>query len=73
MRILIFIVSIVLAVPLALFGTFLILYTGDSSAPSDTYVEFFGEEIDADVPGAGAVVLALVLVLIGVLVLRRRR
>ena len=72
-RVLILIVSILLAVPLALFGIFAILYTGDSRTPSDTYVEVSGEQIDADVAGTGAVILALILALVGVLVIRRRR
>lgn len=72
-RTLIFVVSILLAVPLALYGAFAILYTGDASTPSDTYVEFFGREIDADVAGAGAVILAVVLVVIGVSLVRRGR
>jgi hypothetical protein len=60
-RVLVFVVLALLAVPLALYGAFAILYTGDASSPSETYVEFFGMEIDADVAGTGSLILALVL------------
>jgi hypothetical protein len=71
-RVLTFVVLALLAVPLALYGAFAILYAGDASSPSETYVEFFGKEIDAEVAGTASLTLALVLFAIGVSLMRRR-
>ena len=71
-RVLIFVVLAVLAVPLVLYGAVAVLYAGDAGNPSETYVEFFGKEIDADVAGTGSLILALLLFATGVSLVRRR-
>jgi hypothetical protein len=64
-----------LGVLLALYGLFAILYGGDSGGSGDTYVKFDGHEIDADLVGAIALLVALFAVLgaITILSIARRR
>ena len=56
---------------LGLYGLFVILYGGESGG-GDTYVELAGRRIDADLVGAGAMLLAVAGMLASLHVLRRR-
>lgn len=58
---------------LALYGLFAILYSGDSGGNGDTYVKFSGHEIDADLAGAVALLLACLLTVAAANVLRVTR
>jgi hypothetical protein len=58
---------------LGLYGLFAILYSGDSGDSGDTYVTFGGREIDADLVGAVALLLACLLTVAAVTVLRVSR
>ena len=58
------------AVLLGLYGLFAIFYGGDSAGNGNTYVTFGGHEIDADVIGALALLLAFLVTLAAVTVLR---
>jgi hypothetical protein len=58
---------------LGLYGLFAILYRGDSGGSGDTYVTLAGHEIDADLVGAVALLLAFSVTLLSVRILRRKR
>jgi formate hydrogenlyase subunit 3/multisubunit Na+/H+ antiporter MnhD subunit len=58
---------------LGLYGLFAILYGGDSGDRGNTYVEFGGHEIDADLVGAVFLLLALLVALAAITVLRTNR
>ncbi len=58
---------------LGLYGLFAILYNGDSGGNGDTYVKFSGHEIDADLAGAVALLLACLFTVAAVTVLRVTR
>jgi divalent metal cation (Fe/Co/Zn/Cd) transporter len=58
---------------LGLYGLFAILYRGDSRGSGDTYVPLVGHDVDADLVGAVALLLAVVLILLSIPVLRRKR
>jgi divalent metal cation (Fe/Co/Zn/Cd) transporter len=58
---------------LGLYGLFAILYRGDSRGSGDTYVPLAGHDVDADLVGAVALLLAVVLILLSIPVLRRKR
>ena len=55
---------------LGLYGLFAILYGGDRAGNGNTYVTFGGHEIDADLIGALALLLAFLVTLAAVTVLR---
>ena len=61
--------GLIVGVLLALYGLFALLYRGDSDG-GDTYVKLFGHDVDADLVGAVALVLAFVLLVLAVVVLR---
>jgi hypothetical protein len=65
--------SILVAVPLAVYGAFAILYAGDSGGGGDTYVKIAGREIDTDLVGAGALIFSLGLLAVGFSAMRRSR
>jgi hypothetical protein len=71
-RIVIAIALVLVALPLAYLGLFLILYTGDSATPADTYVDLAGREIDADVVGVAVVAVGVALLVAGFVLVRRR-
>jgi hypothetical protein len=58
---------------LGLYGLFAILYRGDSAGSGDTYVPLAGHDVDADLVGAVALLLAVALILLSIPVLRRKR
>jgi hypothetical protein len=70
-RVVLLVVSILLAVPLTLYGAFAILYTGESGGGGETYVKIAGRKVDADLAGAVALILALGLFAVGFSVMRR--
>ena len=55
------------------YGLFAILYGGDSGGNGNTYVKFSGHEIDADLAGSVALLLACLLTVSAVTVLRITR
>jgi hypothetical protein len=57
---------------IGLYGLFAILYRGDSGG-SDTYVTLLGHEIDADLVGGVALLIALLLILLAAAFLRASR
>jgi hypothetical protein len=57
---------------LVLYGLFAILYAGDSGGSGDTYVEVAGHEVDADLVGAIALLVAFFLVLFAFPLLSRK-
>jgi hypothetical protein len=59
------------AILLAVYGFFVLLYGGDSGS-GNTYVKLFGNEIDAHLVGAIALVLATFFLLISRQLIRRR-
>lgn len=61
MRVLVGIVLLVGAIPIALFGGFLVLYEGDTPG-GDPYVRIGDMEIDAQLVGALSLVLAAAMV-----------
>jgi hypothetical protein len=58
---------------LAVYGLFAILYGGDSGGNADTYVTIGGHEVDADLAGAIALLVAFPLILFSTLFLLRER
>jgi divalent metal cation (Fe/Co/Zn/Cd) transporter len=58
---------------LGLYGLFAILYGGDSGGSGDAYVMFGGREIDADLVGAIALLLAFLLLLAAIPLLKLER
>ncbi len=66
-------VLLVAGVLLALYGLFAILYGGDSGGSGDTYVTIAGHEMDADLAGAIALLIAFFAVLFSTIFLRRER
>jgi ABC-type sugar transport system permease subunit len=58
---------------LALYGLFAIFYGGDSGGSGHTYVTIAGREIDADLAGAIALLIAFFVVLFSTMLLRRKR
>ena len=62
--------GLIVGVLLALYGLFALLYRGDSGG-GDTYVKFFGHEVDADLVGVVALVFAFVLLALAAVILRR--
>jgi ABC-type sugar transport system permease subunit len=66
-------VLLVAGVLLALYGLFAILYGGDSGGSGDTYVTIAGHEMDADLAGAIALLIAFFAVLSSTMFLRRER
>lgn len=58
---------------LGLYGLFAILYGGDNGGSGETYVKIGGHEIDADLAGAIALVLALFAVLVSIPLWRGHR
>jgi hypothetical protein len=65
-------VLLVAGVLLALYGLFAILYGGDSGGSGDTYVTIAGHEMDADLAGAIALLIAFFAVLFSTMFLRER-
>ena len=63
---------LVVAIPVGLYGLFAILYGGDSGA-GDTYVTIGHHEIDADLVGVLALLLAFLAGVAALLLLPRRR
>jgi hypothetical protein len=55
-----------------LYGFFLIAYEGDTAGGEETYVSFGGSEIDADIFGGIAVVVAVLAIGVGLAVVRGR-
>jgi ABC-type sugar transport system permease subunit len=66
-------VLLVAGVLLALYGLFAILYGGDSGGSGDTYVTIAAHEMDADLAGAIALLIAFFAVLSSTMFLRRER
>jgi divalent metal cation (Fe/Co/Zn/Cd) transporter len=66
-------VLLVAGVLLALYGLFAILYGGDSGGSGNTYVTIAGHELDADLAGAIALLIAFFAVLFSTMFLRRER
>lgn len=66
-------VLLVAGVLLALYGLFAILYGGDSGGSGDTYVTIAGHEMDADLAGAIALLIAFFAVLFSTMFPRRER
>jgi hypothetical protein len=64
---------LVLGVLLALYGLFAILYGGDSGGNGDTYVTIANHEIDADLAGAIALLIAFFAIYFSTSLLRRER
>lgn len=64
---------IVAGVIIGLYGLFAILYSGDSHDTGNSYVKFGGHEIDADLVGAVALVLACLVTFAAVVALRVSR
>ena len=58
---------------IGLYGLFAILYGGDSGGNGDTYVKFGGHEIDADLVGALALLVACVVTFAALTVLSAGR
>ena len=63
------VVLLLAGVLLGLYGLFAILYGGDSGGNGNTYVKFGGHEIDADLVGALALLVACVVTLAALTVL----
>jgi len=73
-RVLRFLVAAVVAVALALlamYGTLLVVYSGEGKRGSSTYITVMGRRMDAHV--AGALSLVVVAVLVGTWLVARRR
>lgn len=67
-------VALLLAgVLLGLYGLFAIVYSGDSGGNGNTYVKFSGHEVDADLAGVVALVLACLVTVAAVAVLSGAR
>jgi hypothetical protein len=66
-------VLLVAGVLLALYGLFAILYGGDSGGSGNTYVTIAGHDMDADLAGAIALLIAFLAVLCSTMLLRRER
>lgn len=66
-------VLLVAGLLLALYGFFAILYGGDSGGSGDTYVTIGRHEMDADLGGAIALLIAFFAVLLSTSFLRRKR
>jgi ABC-type sugar transport system permease subunit len=62
-----------LAVLLGLYGLFAVLYGGDSGGSGDTYVTIADHEIDADVAGAIALLIACFTLALSAVFLRGAR
>ncbi len=58
---------------LVLYGLLALLYTGEGSGGSSTYVKFAGEQIDAHLAGALSLAVAVAVIATGVVVARRGR
>ena len=56
----------------ALYGLFLITYGGDTAGGEETYVSVGGSEIDADIFGGVAVVVAVLVIGVGLALVRGR-
>ena len=67
------VVLLLAGVLIGLYGLFAILYGGDSGGNRDTYVKFGGHEIDADLVGALALLLASVVTFAALTVLSAGR
>jgi ABC-type sugar transport system permease subunit len=64
---------LLVAMLVGLYGVFAILYGGDSRGSGDTYVTIAGHEMDADLAGAIALLIAFFTVLFSTMLLRRQR
>lgn len=58
---------------LAVYGLFAIVYSEDSGGSGDTYVRFGGRQVDADIVGTVALLVALIALFCAVMFLNRRR
>ena len=62
-----------LSLLLGVYGLFAVLYRGDSGGNGDTYVTFGGHQVDAQLAGAGALLVSLIAILVARTILRRGR
>jgi hypothetical protein len=71
-RQLIVLTALAAGVLIGLYGVFLITYRGDTAGGGETYVSFGGSEIDADIFGGVALVVAVLAVGVGLALVRGR-
>jgi ABC-type sugar transport system permease subunit len=73
LRALVGLALLALSLLLGVYGLFAVLYRGDSGGNGDTYVTFGGYQVDAQLAGAGALLISLIAILVAWILWRSRR